>query len=442
MKRVKEFLNSININKQEPIIVACSGGPDSMLLLHTLNDLGYKVICAHVNHKTRVETDSEYEFVKNFCDINNIIFEGTELTEKYETNFEMNARHFRYKFFESLIKKYNSNYLFTAHHGDDLVETILMRTVRGSSLKGYRGFDKISKRNNYNIVRPFVYLTKSDIIKYLDDANIKYVVDSSNDSDDYTRNRYRHSILPFLKEEDSDVHLRFLKYNETLKDAYDYIDRVVNNFIKDNYIDSKLNISNFNNLDEYIKVKVLEEIFRILFVDNLYLINNNHVSKVLEIINSNKPNITFKLVDNLIIIKSYDYLEFNTVGLDDRDYYIELTDEVDLSLGTIKIIDSSDSNSNYVIRLNSKNIKLPLYVRNRKDGDKIEVKNMNGSKKVNDIFIDEKIPVNNRNIYPIVVDSDENILWIPGLKKSKFDIPINDEYDIIIWYKKGEMKYE
>lgn len=442
MKRVKEFLNSINIKREEPIIVACSGGPDSMLLLHTLNDLGYKVICAHVNHKTRVETDSEFEFVKNFCDINNIIFEGIELTEKYETNFEMNARHFRYKFFESLINKYNSNYLFTAHHGDDLVETILMRTVRGSSLKGYRGFDKISKRNSYNIVRPFVYLTKSDIIKYLDDANIKYVVDSSNDSDDYTRNRYRHNILPFLKEEDSDVHLRFLKYNETLKDAYDYIDRVVNNFIKDNYIDSKLNINNFNNLDEYIKVKVLEEIFRILFVDNLYLINNNHVSKVLEIINSNKPNITFKLVDNLIIIKSYDYLEFNTVGLDDRDYYIELTDEVDLSLGTIKIIDSSDSNSNYVIRLNSKNIKLPLYVRNRKDGDKIEVKNMNGSKKVNDIFIDEKIPVNNRNIYPIVVDSDENILWIPGLKKSKFDIPINDEYDIIIWYKKGEMKYE
>lgn len=442
MKRVKEFLDSINIKKQEPIIVACSGGPDSMLLLHTLNDLGYKVICAHVNHKTRAETDSEFEFVKNFCDINNIIFEGVELTEKYETNFEMNARHFRYKFFESLINKYNSNYLFTAHHGDDLVETILMRTVRGSSLKGYRGFDKISKRNNYNIVRPFVYLTKSDIIKYLDDANIKYVVDSSNDSDDYTRNRYRHNILPFLKEEDSDVHLRFLKYNETLKDAYDYIDRVVNNFIKDNYIDSKLNISNFNNLDEYIKVKVLEEIFRILFVDNLYLINNNHVSKVLEIINSNKPNITFKLVDNLTIIKSYDYLEFNTIGLNDIDYNIELTDEIDLSLGTIKIIDKSDSNSNYVIRLNSKNIKLPLYVRNRKDGDKIEVKNMNGSKKVNDIFIDEKIPVNDRNIYPIVVDSDGNVLWIPGLKKSKFDIPINEEYDIIIWYKKGEMKYE
>ena len=105
MERVKEFINSLNIDKNEHIIVACSGGPDSMLLLSVLNSLGYKVVCAHVNHKTRVETDDEYLFVKNYCDINNIIFEGIELNEKYETNFEMNARTFRYNFFESLINK-------------------------------------------------------------------------------------------------------------------------------------------------------------------------------------------------------------------------------------------------------------------------------------------------------------------------------------------------
>ena len=442
MERVKEFINSLNIDKNEHVIVACSGGPDSMLLLSIINSLGYKVVCAHVNHKTRVETNDEYLFVKNYCDTNNIIFEGIELLEKYDNNFEMNARTFRYNFFESLINKYNSKYLFTAHHGDDLIETVMMRIVRGSSLKGYRGFDIISKRNNYNIIKPLVYLTKDDILSYLDNAKIDYVVDSSNNSDDYTRNRYRHHVVPFLKEECNDVHKRFIKYNETLKDAYDYISRVVNNFLEDNYKDNKLNIKNFLLLDDYIKVKVLEEIFRILFVDNLYLINNNHINKVLEIIYSNKPNIKVNLVDNLDVIKSYDSLEFNLYGLDNLPYKIELEKEIDLRLGTIKIVDEIDNNSNFVIRLNSNDIKLPLFIRSRLDGDRIRVKNMDGTKKINDIFIDSKVPLSDRDIYPILVDSDDNILWIPGLKKSNFDIPFNGVYDIIVKYEKGEKKYE
>ena len=216
MVSVVEYINSLNLSKDEYLIVACSGGPDSMLLLHLLHTLEYKVICAHVNHKTRVETDDEYLFVKNYCDINNIIFEGIELLDKCDDNFESYAREFRYKFFKSLTLKYNSNYVFTAHHGDDLVETIMMRIVRGSSLKGYRGFDKLSVRDGYNIVRPLVFVTKNDIISYLNEYNIDYVVDSSNKSLDYTRNRFRHNLLPFLKEEDEDVHKRFIKYLEEL----------------------------------------------------------------------------------------------------------------------------------------------------------------------------------------------------------------------------------
>ena len=89
------------------------------------------------------------------------------------------------------------------------------------------------------------------------------------------------------------------------KDTYDYITRVVNNFLSTSYINNELNIDDFNKLDDFIKVKVLEEIFRIIFVDNLYLININHVNKVLEIINSKKVNVSINLVDNLYIIKSY-----------------------------------------------------------------------------------------------------------------------------------------
>ena len=193
MERVIEFINSLNIDKDSYVIVACSGGPDSMMLLHVLHTLNFKVVCAHVNHKTRVETEEEYQFVQNYCDINNILFEGTEITESVTENFENYAREFRYNFFQDLAKKYNTSYLFTAHHGDDLVETVLMRVTRGSSLKGYRGFDKVSKRGNLTIIRPFVYITKEYILNYLSDNNIEYRIDNSNKSDDYTRNRFRNN---------------------------------------------------------------------------------------------------------------------------------------------------------------------------------------------------------------------------------------------------------
>ena len=100
----------------------------------------------------------------------------------------------------------------------------------------------------------------------------------------------------------------------------------------------------------------------------------------------------------------------------------------------IEMVSSCDDNSNNIIRLNSEEIKLPIIVRNRRNGDKIKIKNLNGSKKIKDIFIDEKIDINDRDKWPIVCDSDGTILWVPGVKKSSFDKSINDRYDIILRY--------
>ena len=98
------------------------------------------------------------------------------------------------------------------------------------------------------------------------------------------------------------------------------------------------------------------------------------------------------------------------------------------------MVSDSDDTSNYTIRLNSKDVKLPLYVRNRRDGDRIHVKNLNGSKKISDIFIDKKIKSTDRETWPIVLDSENRVLWLPGLKKSNLDRKIDDEYDIILRY--------
>ena len=116
------------------------------------------------------------------------------------------------------------------------------------------------------------------------------------------------------------------------------------------------------------------------------------------------------------------------------DYKIELKRETKFPFGKIVALDNTDITDNYVCHLNSKKIKLPLYVRNKRDGDYIEVLNLNGKKKVKDIFIDEKVNKNIRNSYPVVVDKDDNILWIPGIKKSKYDSLKTGKYDIILRY--------
>ena len=434
MKESIELIKSLDINTKDYVIVACSGGPDSMFLLRLLKDLNYQVVCAHVNHKMRSESDYEYDFVKDYCEKNDIIFEGNIL-EGYEYgNFENYAREFRYQFFEELIKKYKAKYLFTAHHGDDLMETILMRLVRGSSLKGYASFSKLTKKKDYFIVRPLIFLTKDEILAYNKEKDIPFVIDESNNSDDYTRNRFRHHVLPFLKEEDSRVHERFLLFSDEIKECVNYLDQITEDILSKIYINNILDLDEFNKLDKYLQKRIITYIIHLWYPDNLYLINLNHLSEIMKIISSTKPNLKVVLPEGITVIKEYNKLIFKELDETTDSYEYEFKDELEVPTGTLKTVSDEDSKSNYIIRLNSKDIKLPLTVRSRKDGDKIKIKNLNGTKKVNDIFIDNKITLDKRNKWPLLVDANNTILWVPGLKKSEFDVAFNGNYDIIIKY--------
>lgn len=439
MKKSLDFLKQLNI-KDEAIVVACSGGPDSMALLHILKNNNYNVICAHVHHNLRIESDYEYEFVKGYCLDNNIPFEGMKIESYTNNKFSENeARKKRYDFFFKVMNKYNSKFLATAHHGDDLVETIIMRLIRGSNLSGYKGFSKISNYNNYTIIRPLIFYTKSDIQKYVSDNNLKCVYDKSNDSKKYTRNRIRIDILPILKKENSLVNEKFLDFSEEMNEVNNFVNNIVNlQFIKC-YKNNKLNLGLFISLDNYIKKKIIERILYEIYNNNISIINKNHVDNIINLINSDNKYIN--LPNGLIVKKEYGYLEFcfeNKIISNDYEYVLNNYVYVD-NYGVIKLIDDTNEKSNYVIKLNSKDLCMPLIVRNKKDSDVILVKNMNGSKKVSRIFIDEKVSKDLRKGYPILCDSNGTILWIPGVKKSKFDCYNKDNYDIIVKYiKKGE----
>lgn len=142
------------------------------------------------------------------------------------------------------------------------------------------------------------------------------------------------------------------------------------------------------------------------------------------------------LPNNLVVIKSYNDLVFTYDEEQTDKYAIEVINIVNLPNGKIiEKIEDTNEISNNVIRLNSKEIALPLYVRNKRNGDKMTIKGMIGTKKISDIFIDDKIKTSERNAWPVVLDSEENIVWLPGLKKSKFDKKISQEYDIILKYR-------
>lgn len=441
MDKAYDFLmKEIGLKYGDAIVLGVSGGPDSMALLHLLikikKELDIEVICAQVNHNTgRSGQAEEQEMVKKYCKNNGILFEGMTIEDYGDDNFHNEARSKRYNYFGSIVKKYHAKYLLTAHHGDDLIETILMRIVRGSTLRGYSGFSKIVEMGDYTILRPLINVTKDEILEYTKKNKIPYALDSSNTKDVYTRNRFRKYIVPEFKKEDKNVHNKFYKFSKTLLEYNEYIDKQVEKIIPKVLPQNILNIEEFNKLDKVIQMKIIYYILEKAYQDDLMLITDHHAELIYSLIISKKPNSYIYLPNNLKAVKSYNNLTFIKEYMNTNEYEVEIINYVNLPNGkNIEVVETSKSSSNFVCRLSASDVKFPLRVRTRNDGDKMYVKGMLGSKKINDIFKDEKIPMTERDIWPIVVDSNNVVVWLPGLKKSKFDKQKDEKYDIILKY--------
>ena len=431
--------DNFKFNMNDTIVIGCSSGPDSMALVDMLLKVREKYqlqwIVAHVNHNVRSESYDEAIYMKEYCDHNNLVFETMTIEEYGDDNFHNEARAIRYNFFESLINKYGAHYLMTAHHGDDLIETVLMRVVRGSNLSGYSGFKEVVQMENYKIVRPLIRYTKDELEQYDNDNNVKYFVDSSNDKDKYTRNRYRKYVMPFLKEEDMNVHHKFLKFSEELGDASRFIDKERDKALDRCLEGTAINLDKFINEDKFIQKEILYYLLSEFYQDDLILVSDKHINLVFNLIYSNRANCFVNLPNEVVANKSYNMLELKRETLEITSYEIEFNNYVLLPDDhMIERVSDIDDNSNNVCRLNSADLTLPLIVRTRKIGDRMMIKGLDGSKKVKDIFIDKKIKMDKRDSWPIVVDSKGRIVWIPGIKKSIFDKKKVDSYDIVLKY--------
>ena len=438
MNDVYKYLKEELLQKDDVIVAAISGGPDSMALLSILLDvrkeLPITIVCAHVNHNVREVSMDEKLFVESFCKEHDVIFEYYLIEQYHNDNFHQDARKIRYQYFEKLIAKYCAQYLFTAHHGDDLMETMLMRMVRGSILRGYAGFPKISKKKNYWLVRPLIHKTKIELEQYDRENGISYVIDHSNEKDVYTRNRFRKYILPVLKKENLQVHHKFYDLSEELLECSAFIEREVAAVLPTVYENQILFLEPFSKIDRYLKRCVLEKVLEELYTNNPSILKKDHVLSLLSLIEHSGSNMRISLPEHITAIKSYENISFVKDFNIASDYDLIIQNKILLPNGhRIEYGDNPDT-TNFSCRLLSSELTLPLRIRNRRDGDIVFVKGLNGKKKLKDIFIDEKIPMKDRNEWPVLVDSSNQVLWVPGLKKTKFDKPIEEKYDIILRY--------
>ena len=435
MKEEQEKLSKLLKNKT--VIISCSGGPDSMALLSIVNNIkdtnNIKVIVAHVNHKVREESDEEALMVEKYAKDNNDIFELYEIKKYHDkANFHEDARKIRYAFLKDLKEKYKADYLLTAHHGDDLIETILMRITRGSNIKGYVGFKEESNWDDIKILRPLIKRTKDFLVKYDIDNNIPYRIDKTNYSDDYTRNRYRNKVLPILKEENENIHLKYFKFSNEINRYYEYVrNDALNSLNKIIDKDNNIIVSKLITLPELQIEVILSELIIKYQLEDYLPITDTLFADMINSLKSNKTNNIINLPNGYVFGKEYNKLVFKKIA--NSVEAIDYTLEKDYIGEAFDICFTKEfDKSNYTIALNSIDIKLPLRLRTKKDGDTIEVLNLNGKKKISDIFINAKISKERRNNYPILVDSNDIVLWIPGIKKSKFAKEKNEKYDIIL----------
>ena len=201
--KILTYINKENLLKRaEKVVVTCSGGADSIFLLHILNKLGFDCIVAHCNfHLRGEESDRDENFVREFCEKENLKlvvehFDTKQFALENKLSIEMAARELRYTWFEKIRTEYNASAIAVAHHSDDSIETILLNLLRGTGLKGICG---IRPKNGY-VVRPLLCVNRKEIEEYLKENGISYITDSTNLENEYTRNKIRNIVMPLLRE--------------------------------------------------------------------------------------------------------------------------------------------------------------------------------------------------------------------------------------------------
>jgi len=421
MKEINKYqlvIDKLNSLKSHRVLVACSTGVDSMVLLHAVEDAKIDLGVVHINHSKREQSNIEESFIREYCLNNNIPFYFKKLEEYHGSNFQEWARNERYNFFYDVMLNNNYDYLLLAHHADDNLETVLMRFFKKSSLKGLSGIREntsiMFNNKEINIFRPLLSLTKEDIYNIAKKNNYKYFEDSSNQSDDYDRNKIRHNLIPLLKEFNPNIYDCLKEYSYNLSESSDIIENITKEYILNNvkeykhtsYVLKVLSYESYSKLNKYIQREV---IFTLLRKMDLSI---KTINEILESLNKNK--VIIPILNKGYIIKEYGFIKLMIGNLEEsNELLIEKEGTYNLNSEiSMNIINSNNNNNERIKKIwyNSKVIyvnSLPVIIRKKEPKDKIVLNS--GTVTVSNLLTNKKINYLDReNTYCIISEKNSN----------------------------------
>lgn len=445
--RVERFIRERSLlQPNEPLFIAVSGGPDSMALLHMMHRLssswGLELIAVHVNHQIRGgEADQEAQQVRQYTKQLGVQFklisiDIPSILQRSGGNLQEVARKERYAAMLQLAEELQVRNIALAHHADDQVETFLMRLIKGSSPAGLSGMRAIRQVGKAVFIRPLLHIYKHDLLQYCREYSIPYAEDSSNKSTAYLRNRLRLELVPYMQQLNPNVTQAIHQTVQLMQEDEDYIEQQTESWVAAQVTARQgiyyLQRSQFALLSLALQRRVIKLILSYLS-EGEPVWDYNKLERFRAAIVSAKTGARyFDFGRNIECAITYDEVRFGTKRptLDkDFEYVVETMPQqlvLNQAVLEFKVLSAREVDA---IRVNTNSsasyydfdlLALPLTVRNRRPGDRMHPEGMSGSKKVKDLFIDQKVKPEDRSELPLLFDAQGRLLWIPKVRRSRF----------------------
>jgi len=421
------------IRHQETVLVAVSGGADSLALLHVLSDLSqqfrFHLQIAHYNHGLRPNATSEADFVAQQARELNLPLVVEQMPDPALLTFnfssmEANLRQMRYQFLNRVADQVKANKIALGHQADDQAETILLKLLRGAGGSGLGGILPV-RDDRY--IRPLLCHSRSAIESYLNYRGMIACHDESNTDLKFLRNRVRHQLIPDLKQNyNPQIQSTLNRTADLLQNDEDFIQQQTQQAAEECQI-TPHQFDRQKFLDHHVAIQ--RRILRYVYTDivgqtvDLYF---SHVASMLDLLHGHRPNTELSLPHQVQFQRAYDQFSFTPVPdpLKRFELQLQIADRTQFPAGIItsQIFDRSDEpmpNGKTEAIFDLDRIQLPLWIRTRRNGDRFYPFGMTGSKKIKDFLIDQKVAKNRRDGVPILVDNAQHILWIIGYRTSQ-----------------------
>jgi tRNA(Ile)-lysidine synthase len=399
------------------LLLATSGGLDSMVMAHLFRELKYEIAIVHCNFQLRgVESFGDQKFVTGYAEVNKIPifvtqFDTEAFAKDYKLSTQVAARDLRYNWFYELLETENYDYILTGHHADDNIETFLINLSRGTGLEGLGGIPE----QNDKIIRPLLLFSREEIANYANENGIKWREDSSNASDKYLRNKIRHDLVPLLKELNPRFIASFQKTQSFLQESQQMVEdasiMVYQQVAKQEEDEIRFDLNQLKKLPNY----------RSYLYQWLHEFGFLAWNDVYDLVDSQSGKQVFS--PNFRLLKDRDFLILLPINteIEVQEYFIDKNTEevnVPLNLSFCKVNDTS-SPLNTAIFVDRDRLEFPLALCRWKKGDYFQPFGMGGkSKKVSKLFKDEKLSlIEKENIW--ILWSGETIVWVVGIRQDE-----------------------